>query len=141
MDNNLVKVDARILAAAAAEKAALEAERDTSIPLGGPLVLERGVATVGDVDIAYDPAQETLEVRVGEAKGHMTKLELYQFCFGICDARVRDTLMPVRTTEMTTITKVHTVKLKKATPAGGIIKVRCHTNVPTSIVDGLKGLS
>lgn len=135
----MVKVDARIVAAAEAEKAALLQEHAPLIS-GGPLVLEKGVATVGEVEIAFDPKEEMLEVRMGKEKGRMTKLELYQFCFGIFDPAMRDELIPVRHTEMTTITKVHTVKLKKAMPQGGLIKVRCHTNIPTTVVDGLRGI-
>ena len=36
--------------------------------------------------------------------------------------------------------KIHTVQLKKDMRAGSIMKVTCHMSVPTTVVEGLKGI-
>lgn len=109
-------------------------EMEPEAPIGGPLITARGVAHMGEgekIKIAYDPESPYLDLNGIK----LTKRELWEFVFSICDPKMRDELMPVRQTEMTTLTKVHTVQLKRDMRKGEIMKVRCHTNVPTLITE------
>lgn len=86
------------------------------------------------------PGSDRLRVTSGNKIGYVEFKELYGIVFMLADPDRQDQLLPVRHTEMTTFTKVHMVKAKKDLKKGDVIKVRCHTNVETAIVDGLKGI-
>jgi hypothetical protein len=137
-DENMVMVDARIVAAAAGESAEKGVEH---IDQGVPLVTGHGKVELGTgLRIAYDEKSQTLEAEIGGKTATMTKLELWQFVFSICDPDLREQIMPVRQTEVMEYTKVHTVQLKKDMRRGEIMKVRCITHVPTTVVEGLAGM-
>ena len=107
----------------------------------GPLMASKGGALLGDgLNVEYSPKDEMLYFEFKGKRGHMTKLELWQFVFSICDPKMREQIMPIRSTEVTTITKVHAVAMKKDMKRGEIMKVRCHMNVETSVVEALAGL-
>ena len=133
-DDGFVKVDPRILAAAASE--AYTQKQET--PNLQPLVSGKGIAQVGEIKVKYNQELDSVEF---ESAGKCSKLELYQFVFGICDESMREQMMPVRTSEVITFERIHNVQLKKDSKAGSIIRVSCQMNIPVRIEEGLKGLS
>lgn len=130
--NGKVLVDPKVLMAAMAEN-----KPEYQDLVGNPLLLDAGVATIGDgVEIRYDPKSEFITI----CGKKVPKLELWQVVFSTCDARTREQLLPVRQTEVMHYVKEHNVQLKKDMRKGEILRVRCETSVPLTVVEGLAGM-
>lgn len=90
------------------------------------------------VDI--DPSHDHVYFRIGKHRVRVSLHDLYSFTFLVADEETQEKLMPVRQTQVMHTTKVHAVALKKDMKKGEIMKVRCHTDIPMTVVEGLKGL-
>lgn len=66
--------------------------------------------------------------------------EIYSFMLIAGTPEQQDNLIPVKQTRVKKIIKRHVVMAKKDIKEGEMINVRCETNVPVEIVEGLRGL-
>ena len=97
---------------------------------------EKGDSLLVDVD----PSKSEIVFRIGKHRVHVSKTELWGFCFAIGDEATQEKLMPVRQTEVMKYTRVHTIKLKKDMRAGETLRARCEIDVPLTVVEGLQGM-
>ena len=94
----------------------------------------------GDVELSVSPAYPG-EVRL-TFKGESTKIkmdDLFGFVFVAVDSEKQTDLIPVRHTTVTKYVKQHTIQVKKDMKNGEQIVVNCEIDVPTTVVDALKG--
>ena len=66
--------------------------------------------------------------------------ELHTLVWSVADAKQRDDLTPVKQTLVRKLIKRHVVEAKRDIKKGQMINVRCETNVPVEIWEGLRGL-
>lgn len=106
---------------------------------GVPLVTGNGTATLADgaLKISYRQHSKKIKVEIAGKQVEMTKLELWQFVFSICDDDLREELLPVRKTEMMEYERLHSVELSKDMKQGEILQVKCRTNIPKMVVDAI----
>ena len=53
---------------------------------------------------------------------------------------MQDKITPVKQTEVLTYRRIHNYKLKKAQPAGAVLRIPCEINVEKTVVEGLRGM-
>lgn len=105
------------------------------------MILEKKTIQLADGILMHvDPSSEYVMLEVDGQKDRLIKkVDLWGACFLIADAKTQDKLMPVRQTELTTVVKIHQVKLKKNMREGDLMSVRCETSIPTLIEENLAG--
>lgn len=87
-----------------------------------------------------DPSSEFVALEVDGQKDRLVrKVDLWGACFLMADGKTQDQLMPIRQTEMTTVVRLHQVRVGKDLKKGEILSVRCETSLPTAVEEGLAG--
>lgn len=105
------------------------------------MLLERKTAELGDgVFVDIDPEADYVVLRMGKESKRIRKVELWSMCYIMADADTQDKLTPVRTTEVQEFKRKHRIQLKKDMRRGEILTVTCNINIPTTVVEGLKGI-
>lgn len=66
--------------------------------------------------------------------------ELHTLVWSVANEQQRDDLTPLKQTLVRKLVKRHIVEAKRDIKKGQMINVRCETNVPLEIYEGLKGL-
>ena len=94
----------------------------------------------GTAEFNVDPGQDTFRLTMGKETKSFKKIDLFALIFAIMGPDEQEKMLPVRQTEVVTYRRVHNVKLKKAMPAGAIVKVSCEMNVEKTVAEGLKGM-
>lgn len=84
--------------------------------------------------------KECVRVNMGSEEAIIPLQEIYGFIMIAGTPEQQDNLMPIKQTTVKKIIKRHVVQLKKDLKKGEFMNVRCETNVPVEIVEGLKGL-
>lgn len=103
-------------------------------------LLDRHQIKMGDVTFDVHPKSDWIDVTIGKEHGKIKYSDLFGMVFTIADPKRQEEMMPVRQTEVMRYRKVHAVQLKKDMHKGEIMKVRCETDVPLTVVEGLRGL-
>ena len=94
----------------------------------------------GTVEFDVSPDRDIIKMTVGKEKRTFKFIDLWSMTFAIAGPEQQADMMPVRQTEVVTYRRVHNVKLKKAMPAGAIVKVSCEMNVEKTVHEGLKNM-
>lgn len=81
-----------------------------------------------------------LRVTMGETTAYVKYEDLYALLFVMGTPDEQMDLMPVRQTTINKMVKQHKVIAKKDIKKGEFIIVNCSTDVPTTIVEGLRGI-
>ena len=84
--------------------------------------------------------KDTIRVTMGSEEAIIKIKDLYGFMFVIANAEQQEQLMPVQQTTVRKIVKRHVVKVTKDIRKGDMLNVRCETNVPVEIWEGMKGM-
>lgn len=94
-----------------------------------------------EINFSTDPLfKDCVKISVGSEDLIVGMKDLYEFVFWAADPENQAKLIPVTQTKVRTIQKIHQVKVTKDIKQGEFLKVRCETNVPVEIFDGLAGL-
>ena len=103
-------------------------------------VLEEKIIELGDgLFLDVKPESEYLQVRIGQEKKLIKKVDLWAAVFAIADPDTQEKLTPVRQTQMVTYARVHTIQIKKDMHKGELLRCKCRINVPQVIEEGLAG--
>ena len=94
----------------------------------------------GTAEFNVKPNADTFKLTMGKETKEFKKIDLWSMVFAIMGPDEQEKMLPVRQTEVVTYKRIHNVKLKKAMPAGAILKVQCEINVPQTVTEGLKGM-
>ena len=84
--------------------------------------------------------KDTIKVTMGSEEAIIKIKDLYGFMFVIANAEQQEQLMPVQQTTIRKIVKRHVVKVTKDIRKGDMLNVRCETNVPVEMWEGMKGM-
>lgn len=84
--------------------------------------------------------KDCARITVGKEELVVSIKDLYEFVFWVASQEQQDNLIPMKQTKVRTIQKLHKVEVKKDIRKGEFLNVRCITNVPVEIVEGLKGM-
>lgn len=84
--------------------------------------------------------QDTVRVTMGSETAIIKISELYGFMFVIANAEQQEQLMPVKQTTVRKIRKRHIVEVTKDIRKGQKLNVRCETNVPVEVWEGMRGM-
>ena len=84
--------------------------------------------------------KECVRVKMGSEEAIIPLQDIYAFMLIAGTPEQQDNLLPVKQTLVNKIVKRHVVQAKKDIKKGEMINVRCETNVPVEVVEGLKGL-
>lgn len=84
--------------------------------------------------------KECVRVTMGKEEAIIPLEDIYGFIMIAGTPKQQDDLLPIKQTLVKKIIKRHVVMATKDIKKGEMINVRCETNVPTEIVEGLKGL-
>ena len=95
-----------------------------------------------DVSMEINFSDEKDHVKISiDGKDSIIKIsDLFNFVFLIADADQQEKLMPIKTETIRKIVKRHVVRVTRDIKKGEMLNVRCETNVPVSIWEGLKGM-
>lgn len=94
-----------------------------------------------EVNFNDDPDfKECVRVKMGSEEAIIPLSEIYSFILIAGTPEQQDSLIPIKQTLVKKIIKRHVVMAKKDIKKGEMINVRCETNVPVEVVEGLKGL-
>ncbi len=94
-----------------------------------------------EVNFNDDPDfKECVRVKMGSEEAIIPLQDIYSFMLIAGTPEQQDNLIPVKQTTVEKIIKRHVVMAKKDIKKGEMINVRCETNVPVEIVEGLRGL-
>ena len=85
--------------------------------------------------------KDTIKVTMGKEDAIINIKELYSFMFVIANAQQQEQLMPVKQETVRKIVKRHVVKVTKDIKKGEMLNVRCETNVPVEIWEGMRGMT
>ncbi len=83
---------------------------------------------------------DTILVTVDGKEAIIPIKELYSFIFVVGNAQQQEAMMPVKQTTVRKIRKVHIVEATKDIRKGEKLKVRCETNVPVEVWEGMAGM-
>lgn len=81
-----------------------------------------------------------VRVKMGEEEAILPLEDIYGFMLIAGTPQQQDNLIPVTQTVVNKIIKRHTIKVTKDIKKGEFLNVRCETNVPVEVVEGLRGL-
>ena len=98
-----------------------------------------------DMDLEINFSEKPLfkncvKIKLGGSEAVVDMKDLYEFVFWASDPENQANLVPMSQTKVRTIQKVHKVKVTKDIKQGEFLNVRCETNVPVEIWDGLAGM-
>src|SRR3990167_10432155 len=82
---------------------------------------------------------DCVKLTMGDKTAMIPIKELHSLVWSIADREQRDNLTPVKQTLVRKLVKRHVVEAKKDIRKGEMINVRCETNVPVEIYEGLRG--
>jgi len=94
----------------------------------------------GTAEFNVDPDEATFKLTIGKETRRFKIVDLWAITYAIAGADQQDKMMPVKQTEVLTYRRIHNYKLKKAQPAGAVLRIPCEINVEKSVVEGLKGM-
>jgi len=84
--------------------------------------------------------RDCIKLTMGDKTAIIPISELHTLVWSVASEQQRDDLTPVKQTLVRKIVKKHMVEAKKNIKKGEMIRVRCETNVPVEIYEGLKGM-
>lgn len=84
--------------------------------------------------------KDCVKLTMGDKEALIPISELYTLVWSVASEKERDNLIPVRQEKVRIIVKTHKVKVTKDIRKGEFLNVRCETNVPVEIYEGLKGI-
>lgn len=93
-----------------------------------------------DILIDRDPENKKIKVTVKGKEGTCDFMDLWAAVFAMSGPEEQEKMMPVRQTEVTHYDRQHRIRLLKDMKKGEIVTANCHISVPTSVVEGLKGM-
>lgn len=94
-----------------------------------------------EVNFSEDPLmKECVRVKIGSEDAIIPLKDIYEFMLVAGTPDQQDNLLPIKQTLVKKIIKRHVVAVKKDMKKGELMNVRCETDVPVEIVEGLKGL-
>lgn len=92
------------------------------------------------MEINFSDEKDLVKLSI-DGKDSIIKIsDLFNFVFLIADADQQEKLMPIKTETIRKIVKRHVVRVTRDIKKGEMLNVRCETNVPISIWEGLKGM-
>ena len=94
----------------------------------------------GTAEFDVDPERDVLKMTVGKETRTFKFVDLFALVFAIAGPEQQASMMPVRQTEVMTYRRIHNYKLKKAQPAGAVLRIPCEINVEKTVVEGLGGI-
>lgn len=111
---------------------------------------EQNEATISDLNHQNDLKLEInfsdnedltrcVRIKMGDKQAIVSMDELHAFVFAVATDEQKADLVPVRQVKVEKIMKWHLVEAKKDIRKGEKIKVRCETNVPVEIYNGIVG--
>lgn len=92
------------------------------------------------MEVGFSNDEEIVKIGIDGKEAIVPIKDLYNFIFLIASAEQQEKLMPVKQTTVRKIIKRHIVKVTKDIKKGDTLRVRCETNVPVEIWEGLAGL-
>lgn len=94
-----------------------------------------------EINFSVNPDfKNCVKVSVGKEEIIVDMKDLYEFVFWAANEEQQANLVPMSQTKVRTIEKLHRVEAKKDIKKGEFLNVRCVTNVPVEIWDGLAGM-
>lgn len=91
-----------------------------------------------EINFSEDPLfKDCVKVSVGKEDIVIDMKDLYEFVFWVADPETQADLIPMTQTKVRRIVKMHKVKVTKPIKPGEFLNVRCETNVPVEMVEGL----
>lgn len=94
-----------------------------------------------EINFSEDPLfKNCVKIKVGKEDLMIDMKDLYEFVFWAADPENQASLIPMSQTKVRTIQKIHKVKVTKDIKKGEFLNVRCVTNVPVEIWDGLASM-
>ena len=93
-----------------------------------------------EINFSGDPENsKCAKIRLAGNEAVISLDELHAFVFAVATEDQQADLIPVRQVEVQKVMKWHLVEAKKDIRKGEKIKVRCETNVPVEIYNGIIG--
>lgn len=94
-----------------------------------------------EINFSEDPLfKNCVKITVGSEDIIVDMKDLYEFVFWAASPEQQSNLIPMTQTKVRTIEKLHKVEVKQDIKKGQFLNVRCTTNVPVEIFDGLAGM-
>ena len=87
-----------------------------------------------------DPEKEAVKMTMGKESLIFRWIDLFAIVYAASGPELQDKITPVKQTEVLTYRRIHNYKLKKAQPAGAVLRIPCEINVEQTVVESLKGL-
>ena len=92
------------------------------------------------MEFDIDPDREMVKMTLGKESIKFKFIDLWSLIYAASGPEQQERMTPVRQTEVLTYRRIHNYKLKKAQPAGAILRIPCEMNVEKSVVESLRGL-
>ena len=91
-------------------------------------------------EVNFPGQKDVVKLTLGGKSAVVAIKDLYTLVWSIGSAEQRDNLMPIKQTLVRKIRKRHIVEVTKDIRKGEKLNVRCETNVPVEIWEGLRGM-
>jgi hypothetical protein len=92
------------------------------------------------MEFDIDPDREMVKMTLGKESIKFKFIDLWAMIYAAAGPEQQDKMTPVKQTEVLTYRRIHNYKLKKAQPAGAVLRIPCEINVEKTVVESLRGL-
>jgi hypothetical protein len=92
------------------------------------------------MEFDIDPDREMVKMTLGKESIKFKFIDMWAMIYAASGPEQQEKMTPVRQTEVMTYRRIHNYKLKKAQPAGVVLRIPCEINVEKTVVEGLRGM-